>query len=559
MISNKIYIPLVFLITVLITIKSGFSQDLNHEKVYVHVNRNILLSGSDLKYSAYISNEHNTEVSTIVYFKLIDCYQTPILHWNSPAYNNTVSGIHKIPETIENGQYYLLAYTNKMRNYPIEALNTTPLIIQRIYEDAGDSICIEKSLSKFDTAQAKLSWNKNKLLNIEVVNNADFSIALNPTKDLKIAQLSISVTELSNLNSVSSASNFMQHTKQVNSYLRTNNIEPLPIENGYSILSGQLLRLPDSVPVSSKLVYLAYPDSSVHFKHFETNAKGEFCFLLDSTFMNKQLYLQMTDADCHKDSITWLVDKKELLNISAFNPKNIGITPDNMEYITQLQKREIVQRVYHSSQISENNEPNNAFVNNFFQTPSYITKPSDYIELSNFQDICDNILPSIRFRVVNHKVEIGMVINQDVIFENVLICVNGLPCFNMNYIENLSSKDIKRIETFNSVLMHGNLTYNGVIAIYTHKNQIDDRAFCNPNISLKNKYHRANTNSKISSESNLPKVTPDIYWNESVKIDSEPKTIHIRKPELGANYKVEINGLINNITPFSYEKTIKIK
>jgi len=557
----KQHIPLFIAILLGVTViqSNGYCQTISNEKVFVHLNRNILLSGSELKYKAYITNENDTNLSTIIYFELMDCNQLSMLNWKSNTFNACVSGIKTIPESIPNGIYYLIAYTNKIRNYPTGAINAAPLLIQRIYEDPLDTICINKEVYLADSNSTKLADPKTNYLTIEINEDADYTIVFKPLGKLKTANLSVSVTEISPITPLTNAALFTDFNQKSNSILKQNTFELQPAEKKHSILSGKIINNTDSTPLAQKLVYLAYYDTTLHFAYFNTTKNGEFCFLLDSSYNNKQLYLQLNDFNCHNENVSWVIDNKTFTNLQVTKPTNGKTTLIEKEYVSQLQKREIVDRVYNPNSIQQNTELQGAFKNNFFQSPTYIIKPADYIELPNFQEICDNILPSIRFKVVDTAIQIGMVIDQQVIYDNVLICVNGIPCFNMKYIENLSSKDIKKIEIFNSVLMHGDLTFNGVIAIYTHKNNIDERAFCNPYYTYNNKFYNNSNVELLNKKEPTPLVNPNVYWNPTIIIkENTQTTITFKKPEIGKQYIISINGLINNTLPFAFKHEFKL-
>lgn len=543
---------IVALLSALIIQLKSFSQNNGIEKVFVHINKNVFINGSELKYTAYVSNEINRQVSSIVYFELLDCNNVSMLNWKSNTKGQIVSGSIIIPESILNGVYYLIAYTNKIRNYPFSALQYTPVVVQRIYEEPVDSICIANTGYASDSVSIKA--NKNNYLNIDIVENDSYSIVLKPQPNLEIAKLSVSVTEISPAQNNSYTKTFKSFSENTNKVFIKKPIKAEPMENNFSILSGKILNLKDSTPYANKTVYLAYPDSSIHFKYFITNTVGEFCFLLDSSFNNKVLYLQ---TNCN-DSLKWTIDDKTILNSQIPTATNTHTNFGQKDYITLLQKREVVHRVYHDNPFYKSKTPSFSQTN-FFHSPKNVVKPSDYIELTNFQDICDNILPSVRYKVVDNKVQIGMVIDQSIVFNNVLLSVNGLPCFNTDYISGLTSKDIKKIEVFNSVIMHGNLTFNGAIAIYTYKKEIDKKALVKSYHYINNDFYSGIIPETTKKDKSLPVVTPDVYWNPNLKIsDNKTITVFFNKPEIGSNYIVTINGLVNNTIPFGYKKTIKL-
>lgn len=549
------YIFLLFSWGILAT--NTFAQNSNSEQVFVHINRNILLSGSTLKYTAYITNQLDTNLSSYTYFRLVDIENNTVLSWNSTSNNQTTSGSITIPEKLKNGIYQLYAYTYKMRNYPAQKIFNTPIIIQRIYENVDDTIQIN-SLLTTDYLIKQTPEKENPYFDIIIEQKDELSIEIKPKSEINHAQLSISISENSEILTKANYLNFSEFIKET-SEINTPHSE-LPKEIGHNFLVGRVLHLPDSIPLNEKLIYLAYKDSTVHFKSFFTNNKGEFCFILDSSFHNKNLYLQVDDNNCINDSIAWIIDTKNIDVNTDLNISKQILSPSQKHYIEELQKREIINRVYNPHTIKTTNEQKSQQIENFFGQATYTAIPNDFIDLPNFQEICDNIIPSLRFRIENHKPQIGIVIGQQIKFNDVLICVNGLPCFNMNYIENLSSKDIKRIETFNSVIIHGKLTFNGVLCIYTNKYEIDERMFCTPVYSHK---HSVSSNSILTTDftdKNSPNILPDVFWcsNYTIK-NKDHRKLKIPIPAIGTSYTLRINGLINSTIPFAFEQQLNFK
>ncbi len=542
------------------TTEKGNSESL-YETVFVQINRSIFISGSELKYSAWVTNETDKQTSNIIYFEIIDCNGWPVSKWKSKTQQHKCSGEKTIPESINNGLYFFRAYTNAMREYPNEAVFTTPILIQRIYEDPADSVCLTDTYKLTDTIQIKNQGSNHKFLNIEVSQTNDLTLNLVAGDELKNSDLTVAITELPDILFLNTPINFEAKAKNSREFLFKKKPELLPHENGYYLLSGRLLYLPDSVPVAQKYIYLASPDSTIHFSYFKTTKNGEFCFLIDSAYDNKILYLQLDDLECPKDSLFWDVDSKEPNKPFKYHYYHRKTSDSERDYIDELQKREIINQVYKSSKSEVKHTPIEIIQPNFFYKPAYVVKPSDYVDLNDFRDICDNILPSVRFKVENNKVEIGMVINQQVIYDNILLCVNGIPCLNMNFIENLNSKDIKQIEIFNQVLMYGDLTFNGVIGIYTNKDGLDERLFCNPYYAFTNSYYSDGNSATFQSPTtSSPNVNPDYYWNPSVNLKGkESQCIRIPKPEIGTSYIISVNGLVNQLYPFGYQKIIKLK
>jgi hypothetical protein len=228
-----------------------------------------------------------------------------------------------------------------------------------------------------------------------------------------------------------------------------------------------------------------------------------------------------------------------------------------INYIKKLQKRALVHRIYNNNPPIEV-EATGKFVPHIFVQPVYVTHPSNYVELTNFREICENILPSVRYKKTDGKVQLGLVLKEfSVEYNNVLVCVDGIPCLDLNWVDSLSSRDIKRVEVYNSVLLHGDLTFNGVIGIYTKNNSFDPRVLCKNHYYFYNNFY---PRSPAPGKQPEPIVLPNVYWNPKPNATNNPeKAIQINRPEIGTHYRLTIKGLLNNQQWYTITKTIKFK
>lgn len=129
----------------------------------------------------------------------------------------------------------------------------------------------------------------------------------------------------------------------------------------------------------------------------------------------------------------------------------------------------------------------------------------------------------------------------------------------MNYIEKLNSSDIKQIEIYNKILMHGELTFNGIVAIYTHNIEFNNKMLSVAYTEINN-FVQPNNESTTKFTRREPNILPDIYWNSVINLkQGENKTIAIKRPKIGSHYTITINGLIDKKMPFSYSKHIEFK
>jgi hypothetical protein len=108
---------------VLPSLQNNFAayQKINlHEKIYVHTNKNVYLTGEILWFKIYNtdgSTNKMLDVSKVVYVELLDNKHNAVLQAKIAMSQGTGNGSFYIPFSLSNGNYQLRAYTNWMKNF----------------------------------------------------------------------------------------------------------------------------------------------------------------------------------------------------------------------------------------------------------------------------------------------------------------------------------------------------------------------------------------------------------------------------------------------------------
>jgi hypothetical protein len=198
-----------------------------------------------------------------------------------------------------------------------------------------------------------------------------------------------------------------------------------------------------------------------------------------------------------------------------------------------------------------------------FYIPSYIVHPVEFEELPNFEEITANLLPTVRFRLKKEKYILSFYIKdfEKVFTEGVGIFLNGIPFSNLEYIASLSSLDIDRIEVCNKQVMHGDITYNGIVSIYTFDPSVQPSVIKNPFLFDDN---RTNSTSTDQTELHgLPGNSPIdnyLYWNPDIILrGNESIELEFKTFNLESEYRMQINGISDSGIPFNKIVDFKVQ
>lgn len=115
------------------------------EKVYLHTDKNSLIAGENLKFSAFVTLGaflNYSQISNILHVELVDKSQTIISSQVIHLKNGRTSGEIKLPKKLPDGVYQLRAYSNWMRNFNPE------FIFKKDIEVLSDYITLEKETKK---------------------------------------------------------------------------------------------------------------------------------------------------------------------------------------------------------------------------------------------------------------------------------------------------------------------------------------------------------------------------------------------------------------------------
>jgi hypothetical protein len=556
-------LPTRFLVIGLLVLTASIAKG---QQIAVHLNKQVFIGGSLLKYVVYLNksltNQKEQVLGENLYFEIADINNQSVIRWKSQVKSNSLKGEYKIPENIVHGLYFLHVYTNSSRADALASFST-PILIQEIHEEPMQLLTLVKNNSESaDTFYTSTSFISDNSIEVKIEKDTSVvsysgvtSIKVTLVQEISNAQLSVSITEITPFNDrlaqVSREAFQQKFQKTSQDYFN------FDVEQGFTMLSGYVTNK-NGAPYSNLPVYISFTGQSVSFRYSITDENGSFCFALDSVWNNKELLLQSGFNVYGSDSLVWAIDEKRL-QLSSLDTVNYTLETNEYEYLLQLQKRELVNRIFTPETKVELQSNTNQEIDNFFLTPNYVIYPADFEPLNDFKEIADNILPAVRFKKEGDGYKMGIITEQQqVVFENVLVCLNGNPILTMNIVEQLSSADIERVEIFNSELLYGQLTYIGVVSIFTR----------NKNILLKdvapNGYYYSNnfysgSYQPVNKSPNNPVVNPEIYWNPYVTLtQDEPFSFKLSPVDIGEQYLITIHGVSDSGKPIWYQQPIRL-
>jgi hypothetical protein len=376
-----------------------------------------------------------------------------------------------------------------------------------------------------------------------------------------------SATEISHVNIIETGRNY----KYTSGMWQSENNDPCPyiMENKGFVFKGKIVDRDTEEPIINELVILSYTDSITSLKYCFTDSAGNFYFLLDKSYDNKNLILQMIDYKNRNEQIVWLPDNKFCAGLPA-KYKPLPVPARAEEYLEYTRQLALVNNTYRLNRQIINLpeiDYNMAERRNFYGSSVNEVYPSDFIELIDFRDISENILPGVKFRkrggiyfiqIYDHK-------NKIIMPPEAAVFLNGVPFFDLGYISSLGSKDIKQIDIYSTQLLHGDLSFYGLLSITTYDGKIPDTYLKNYTYIFNNKVQSSviydNNYSQLNNNiDNHPDFRQTLHWEPSLTITGQNKAIiEFYTCELKARYNITVQGITASGIPLEATSEIEVK
>jgi len=328
----------------------------------------------------------------------------------------------------------------------------------------------------------------------------------------------------------------------------------LPETKGY-VFSGTLSDKESGKPVYNQNICLSVVDSIPSFNYEVTDSTGTFHFLMDKSFDNKKLVLQLINPPLNNTSYAWEIDNRSDLEFK-YPSQKYNFTKTELAYLDNFRKVKLINTIYNGNDNKANRNPHilvKKQEQNFSIMPAYSVFPGDYIEIETFEEIINNILSGVKLKKVESRSSI-FIFDPEIKNEMqnpATLFLNGVPLYDIEYIMNLKAKAISRIDVSQSLLMYGNYTFNGIVSITTKDRKFPADDFNNKRKHVQNVVEpdiptRMYEESEVAGNRKdaLPDLRYLLYMNQSLQIfGKEPATIGITASSLKESYSINIQGI----------------
>lgn len=371
---------------------------------------------------------------------------------------------------------------------------------------------------------------------------------------------------------------------EINRYLITLTASEISLEetqhemitNGYYmetdklILSGKVIERETGQVVPNARVVVSTPGFSITMLYTQTGEDGSFHLVLPDFYHNRALYLS-TDPATIENPVYIIVDGKYVFQ-EPFAHARAPLSHDKREYIKRSQD---VVRINKAYGIDNMVAANQHLEEEVFAPPLLYARANQTIQIDDFfpldslTEIAREIVHSwsLRFRGGEYVSRLTDASTGRTMSGTPVYFLDGIMTDDIGKMVHLNSGDISKIEVHNYRWVHGDMTFPGIIGIFTkdlaYSEILDDRrSFSVLMNSLRDKlmHMPPDYNSQEGDTPNTPDLRQLLYWNPDLVVQpGEQKELTFFSGDLGGEYLIIVQGISENGHPVYQTKSIYVK
>jgi hypothetical protein len=551
---------------------------LRQEKVFLHTDRNIYMAGENLFYTVYLQGNPG-QTSKYVYLVLRDFRSVHVAELRIEIINGSAFGNISLSDTLRTGIYQIVSYTNCMRNNSEETYFNKEIIIANRFDETMERISESESTASLDSSNGIRSENIFISLDKTVYDPKEkisFSIKGMDLTESSEARLSVAVSEV------------------VPGFNPENDISEYPVDNllvpakpqsnksycqYFSEINGPVLQgrikfssanssvdsasLKNDSPNHKYTILVSTPDSLVNMQFTKTDSSGAFSMLLNRFYDGKELIIRTKE----NVKATVIPDNKYSLN-TPFTPTNSLIRQGIRATLLRSGKIAQIRKLYNQNVIIETERvfKPSAIVPQLYYDIYPPIYPADYVSLNDFAEISKEIIPALRIRKTRDRYFAEYPGLQYLSPEGSEpeIFLDGVPIDDINQVIALGSDQISRIESLPDIRYFGDITFSGILAVFSRGHKISNINFTNPVLHLEALSSQPYTRPVLFSTNTINKHNPDVrqllLWDPEVILkSSEVKQIDLFASDLEGLFRIDIHGVTSEGKPVHGSAVITVK
>jgi len=544
------------------------------EKVYVHQNSTLIISGEYIFYKFYcINNKTNSlsNISKIGYLEIVNENKQVVLKQKITLSGGQGQGQGDIfiPTTIPSGNYKLIAYTQWMKNNKGFNFFQNDIAIINPYLSNQHHLFKEPIEEKTPLINTYNNINQTNDVNINLDSDVystrkKVTLAINSLKkDFLEGSYSISVKSIGDMvgpskNTSKTYETLFKNTDKLTPLLSNDSIY-LPEMRG-ELLQGKIVTKKANTPAANIKVSLSIPGKKRLFKIATTNKNGVFYFNLDKEYDGNDAFFQIFNNE--REGFKILLNNQPSINYGDLVFNNFELSSKLKNAILQRSIHNQIENAYFKAKPDsiKSIKSTKLFQENKIQT--YLL--DDFTRFPTLKETIIEIIPEIVIKKTKEhsffkvKFESKYDVLPLVLFDGVLIQKH-------DDIINYDSHKISQISFLKEEYIYGSERFNGIILIETKDGSFKSKEYGDhvKNITLSKpqtikKYYNQ-TYKTGHKHDRIPDYRSQLFWNPNVKLDGEKTILIFYTSDSKGQFEVCLEGFSKKGKAVSLKKIITVK
>jgi hypothetical protein len=535
-------VRIIIVLLLLFVTFSSRAQESGHFNLIT--DRDIYVSGETIMFKVYAPED---EKSGIVKICLVNTNGKIISEINKKMTDRQADGFMYLPDSLKTGSYLLCAVTK-----------TSPSITEK-------ELLICNRFTGFSETTSVLQATGNHVIvenpaNIQIDgigetykirDQVHASIHLPPELFAQIKG-DLLVTAVEKIRGVKSVCFIRQST--------------LPViqvaENDGIILEGFAKDSETGAPFKNGYIFFSVPDSIPGFSYFITGDNGYFSFLPDNPYKKMPAVVQGYNVD-KKRFLKIVINHRDSLNAAIPSFENQPIPADLQNAVSTGIEATTLRKIFNYQELSITEPPLEKKKDYpFYGVPTEVVYPDLFVELPDFTEISRELLQGVKFRAYNRIPTIQVLNPSTLNFYSgpPLVLLDGVPVQDLNVIKIMGSKDIQRIEICRNERFYGDLSFQGVVAIYSTRR--DNRRLTESADLVKLNLDALQPdnflNIPFNQKSNEPDLRKVLMWKPRLKPE-ETFRVDFETSDIRGSYLLMVKGMKIDGSVFYKEQPFEVK
>ncbi len=549
------------------------------ERIYLHQNTTLLMSGEYLYYKLYCLNTETgalSDLSKVAYVELVDKNGNAVFSHKVRLENGSGAGDFFVPTSVPSGNYKLVGFTQWMRNGEVDNFYQNDVVVINPFQNnqsglmrsASDSIQSQaKAVSRRIDVSDSPSGVQLRLSPQTAGNRERINLSVNGVPSDWYGDYSLSVRKIIEEIPVpqrASSTAFAESVKGEAEMIKVTRgkTKALPELRG-ELLRGTVTRNETGETAPNRKVALSIPGNNYLFKISSTRENGTFFFNVDESYSNQQALIQVIGED--RDSFRVEIDEFKSPDYSNLKFNDFVLDENMKEYILERSVQNQIQNAYAENRIDsiskiEDFPP-------FFHTPSHEYYLDDYTRFPTIKETIIEVIEQastrqrkgkqfIHVRVYDDDVETGL---------NSLLLIDGLFIQDHNTVVEAKASKIKKVSVINQQYLYGAEVFEGIIAMESYDGDFieslpalkaKDTELFRPELA---KDYFVQDYRYPERYKRIPDYRNQLIWEPKFNLDGSTKTISFYTSDVKGRYEVVLEGFNEQGKPLSLREVIEVR